>query len=663
MYGQGSAAAQFRAFPGGRKASEDFDCPEDFGYYAHPTDCSKYYVCVFGGALEEVCTPGLVYSDELLTCDWPRNVQTCDPTTNTPRPRFTTVKITDPRTSARRTTEPLTAPTEATVPVARGRSAASRRRQPSRRRPVPNSLAETTRASASTRRGPVRPRLSSSSSSSSSSTGPSIADRLRLLDNLDQSPADRDLGFEGDNNKIVTRRQHKLLSPSSSSGRGRFQEEPAVQSVHDRGVLSKGTDAPVRLATLSSFSFGDTGTRFPPRAPSSPSTFVSSTRRPVFPSSSEPTTRRTVEVTSTPTAPTEPAYVAYVNDTVYDVYYIYDDDDLVYDDYDVASSTTENSANAVDTTTRRTTVVEPTSRPTAPATRRATTLGKTEPSELTSSRGSTLSSTRSSTLGSTRSSTLGSTRSSSLGSTRPSRPFSTLGSTRSSTLGSTRSSTLGSTRSSTLGSTRSSSRIAFPSTFVPNSGRDKEEKDTTEKPTTSRGRQTFVRPSASAAPVTSSRRTPSTGLKSIESPSTPRRTSSLVFPKKSKNTVVDHTPKKITVVGPPPSRPAPLYPQPLPDQPAERCDARCKLPDCSCGGTATPGLYPEEIPQLVLLTFDDAVSEINRRLYKEMFEEGRKNPNGCPISATFYLSHEWTDYAHVQNLWADGHEIASHSVS
>jgi len=28
-----------------------------------------------------------------------------------------------------------------------------------------------------------------------------------------------------------------------------------------------------------------------------------------------------------------------------------------------------------------------------------------------------------------------------------------------------------------------------------------------------------------------------------------------------------------------------------------------------------------------------------------------------------YVSHEWTNYAHVQNLYADGHEIASHSVS
>ncbi|MPC23212.1 hypothetical protein E2C01_016252 [Portunus trituberculatus] len=40
----------------------DFNCPQDFGYYPHPTDCTQYYVCVFGGALQESCTGGLVYS-------------------------------------------------------------------------------------------------------------------------------------------------------------------------------------------------------------------------------------------------------------------------------------------------------------------------------------------------------------------------------------------------------------------------------------------------------------------------------------------------------------------------------------------------------------------------------------------------------------------------
>ena len=27
------------------------------------------------------------------------------------------------------------------------------------------------------------------------------------------------------------------------------------------------------------------------------------------------------------------------------------------------------------------------------------------------------------------------------------------------------------------------------------------------------------------------------------------------------------------------------------------------------------------------------------------------------------MSHEWTDYSQVQNLYADGHEIASHTVT
>lgn len=70
-----------------------------------------------------------------------------------------------------------------------------------------------------------------------------------------------------------------------------------------------------------------------------------------------------------------------------------------------------------------------------------------------------------------------------------------------------------------------------------------------------------------------------------------------------------------------------------------------------------------EVPQMVLITFDDAVNDLNRMYYEELFEKGRVNPNGCPISATFYVSHEWTDYSQVQNLYADGHEFASHTVS
>jgi len=44
-----------------KQQSEGFKCPEEFGYYPHPNDCSQYYVCVFGGALLESCTGGLMY--------------------------------------------------------------------------------------------------------------------------------------------------------------------------------------------------------------------------------------------------------------------------------------------------------------------------------------------------------------------------------------------------------------------------------------------------------------------------------------------------------------------------------------------------------------------------------------------------------------------------
>lgn len=50
-----------------RKTSEripgqvEFSCPEEFGYYPHPNDCTQYYVCVFGGAVLESCTGGLMY--------------------------------------------------------------------------------------------------------------------------------------------------------------------------------------------------------------------------------------------------------------------------------------------------------------------------------------------------------------------------------------------------------------------------------------------------------------------------------------------------------------------------------------------------------------------------------------------------------------------------
>ena len=62
----------------------------------------------------------------------------------------------------------------------------------------------------------------------------------------------------------------------------------------------------------------------------------------------------------------------------------------------------------------------------------------------------------------------------------------------------------------------------------------------------------------------------------------------------------------------------------------------CKLPDCWCSsdGTLIPGgLAPNDVPQIVTITFDDAINDENWKLYQSrLFPPSRKNPNGCPVS-------------------------------
>jgi hypothetical protein len=52
-------------------------------------------------------------------------------------------------------------------------------------------------------------------------------------------------------------------------------------------------------------------------------------------------------------------------------------------------------------------------------------------------------------------------------------------------------------------------------------------------------------------------------------------------------------------------------------EPALKCDVkRCELPACRCGGTTVPGggAQRNSTPQLVMLTFDDAVNDLSKRL-------------------------------------------------
>ncbi|XP_017460944.1 PREDICTED: uncharacterized protein LOC108354261 [Rhagoletis zephyria] len=105
----------------------------------------------------------------------------------------------------------------------------------------------------------------------------------------------------------------------------------------------------------------------------------------------------------------------------------------------------------------------------------------------------------------------------------------------------------------------------------------------------------------------------------------------------------------------------------LPLKKAERCTVdKCQLPNCRCSGLRLPSAEfqgrEKEIPQLITITFDDAVNVINYEQYQQLFE-GLVNPDNCTASGTFYVSHEYTDYTLVNALYQQGHEIALHSIT
>lgn len=96
---------------------------------------------------------------------------------------------------------------------------------------------------------------------------------------------------------------------------------------------------------------------------------------------------------------------------------------------------------------------------------------------------------------------------------------------------------------------------------------------------------------------------------------------------------------------------------------ATPCNDNCVLPACRCSTTSfTDKIELSRTPQLVTLTFDDAVTEL---LYDKVMPviEGRINPDGCRAQATFFVSHEYTDYSKVHEAWVNGHEIALHSIT
>ncbi|OXA39126.1 hypothetical protein Fcan01_26133 [Folsomia candida] len=98
--------------------------------------------------------------------------------------------------------------------------------------------------------------------------------------------------------------------------------------------------------------------------------------------------------------------------------------------------------------------------------------------------------------------------------------------------------------------------------------------------------------------------------------------------------------------------------------PALPCNySACYLPDCRCSSDLPPGgLYGPNLPQMVLFTFDGAITPTNHPFFYQVFNN-RRNPNGAPMSVTFFVTHEFTNYSLVHDLWASGHDIAAHSIT
>jgi peptidoglycan/xylan/chitin deacetylase (PgdA/CDA1 family) len=50
-------------------------------------------------------------------------------------------------------------------------------------------------------------------------------------------------------------------------------------------------------------------------------------------------------------------------------------------------------------------------------------------------------------------------------------------------------------------------------------------------------------------------------------------------------------------------------------------------------------------------------------LIRNVTDGHKPNPNGCPLSATFFVSAKWTNYWQIQQLYGQGHEIATHTFN
>ncbi|KAL4424580.1 hypothetical protein ABPG77_009164 [Micractinium sp. CCAP 211/92] len=78
--------------------------------------------------------------------------------------------------------------------------------------------------------------------------------------------------------------------------------------------------------------------------------------------------------------------------------------------------------------------------------------------------------------------------------------------------------------------------------------------------------------------------------------------------------------------------------------------------------TSPPGgLTPDQVPQFVLFTHDDAVNSVSYDAVRSV-ADGRE-VNGCPITATMFVKVQGTDCSDLLDLYDSGFEVADHSIT
>ncbi|WAR04455.1 CDA7-like protein [Mya arenaria] len=84
--------------------------------------------------------------------------------------------------------------------------------------------------------------------------------------------------------------------------------------------------------------------------------------------------------------------------------------------------------------------------------------------------------------------------------------------------------------------------------------------------------------------------------------------------------------------------------------------------NCRCYNDPTPpgGLTNSDIPQIVMLSFEGTINTDSSGYYNQLL--GANNPNGCPITATFFIQDDGSDYKLVKKMYDNGSELGVNSL-